>query len=164
MKNILLVILLLSSSVVAADEIIFNLASHHINSAVQYNEKNYGIGYRNGTYDIEVGYFRNSYYHVNVPKAQGKGYSVYIKGSIWDTVINRYFKIGVDIGLAFYGNDGAPIVPIIQPMVMVRPFNRLSFNFGYMPMFAETAYVDESGAVVKSTMRGMFTLSASYHF
>ena len=165
MKRILLVILLLSASVVTADEIILNIGSRHINSAVEYNETNYGIGYRNGTYDIEIGYFRNSYYHLNTPNANGNGYTPYIKGSIWDKVINRYLKIGLDIGLALYGTDGTiPLLPIIQPMVMVRPFNRLSFNFGYVPLITETYNVNEAGEAATSTMLGMFTLSASYHF
>ena len=165
MKRILLVILLLSASVVTADEIILNIGSRHINSAVEYNENNYGLGYRWEAENIELGYFRNSYYHLNASDAKGIGYSVYIKGSAWDTVINRYFKIGIDVGLAIYGKDGvSPILPIIQPMVMVRPFNRLSFNIGYMPLFIETKTIDDSGETVTSDMLGMLTLSASYHF
>ena len=165
MKRILLVILLLSSSAVSADEIILNLASRHLNSAVPYNETNYGLAYRSEAQNIEFGYFRNSYYGLTGPDVNGIGYSVYIKGSAWDKVINRYLKIGIDVGLAIYGQDGSlPIMPIVQPMVMVRPFNRLSFNIGYMPLFIETKQVDDDGTTATSTMLGMLTLSASFHF
>ncbi len=165
MKSILLTILLLLSSAVSADEIILNIASRHFNSAVEYNETNYGLGYRNEAQNIEIGYFRNSYYHLTGADVNGIGYSVYIKGSAWDMVINRYLKIGVDVGLAVYGRDGSlPIMPIVQPLVRIRPFNRITFNVGYLPMFVETKQEADDGTAETSTMLGMLTLSASYLF
>lgn len=66
----LAVLALLASSAAHADNfdrvdlqpaIVSGFVSHHINVKKQFNENNYGIGYRFGS-DVIVGYYRNSEY------------------------------------------------------------------------------------------------------
>ena len=77
-KAIFLTCLLISSSSAMSDELVLNLASNHINSIHQFNEKNLGLGYRFDN-KVEVGFFQNSYYKNDHERANGTGYSVYYK-------------------------------------------------------------------------------------
>lgn len=166
MKKLLLLVTLLLSTGAAADELVINLASHHIDSVVDFNERNYGIGYRWADENIEVGFFRNSYAGMVAPDVNGLGYSLYAKGSAGNFQINKYIWINCDVGLAVYGADGPlPIMPIVQPMLILKPLKRINVNLGYMPMFYETVLYDVDGnELKKSTMKGVLTLSVGYLF
>ena len=164
MKTLFLIILLSVSSAAASSEIVINLASVHINSVVDYNEQNYGLGYRTDN-NIEFGFFRNSYYDLNTVDSQGTGYSPYIKGSLWNTALNPYIKLGIDIGLAYYGKDGPiAILPIVQPLLTISPLTDININVGYVPMLQKLEHTDADGTTTEKTMYGMVTLSVSYTF
>lgn len=166
MKRILIVALMLFTTAATADELVINLASYHVDSVVDFNERNYGIGYRWAEENIEVGFFRNSYYGLVGPDVNGIGYSLYAKGSAGNFQINKYIWINCDVGLAIYGADGPlPIMPIVQPMLILKPFKRINVNMGYMPIFGEVIeYGTEGEETKKSTMKGVLTLSVGYIF
>lgn len=164
MKSLFIALLLLSSTV-SADEIVVNIASYHINSVYDFNENNIGLGYRDTSRNIEVGFFRNSYYKTDSEFANGFGYSVYIKGSGYSKLVNEYLMLNVDFGLSIYGRDGTlPFIPIVQPMLMFKPLKDININMGYMPMFAEVERKDLDNTTKKSVMYGLLTLSVSYSF
>jgi len=83
-----------------SDELVLNLASNHINSIHQFNEKNLGLGYRFDN-KVEVGFFQNSYYKNDHERANGTGYSVYFKTTYAETNIIDNVTFGIDIGAAY---------------------------------------------------------------
>ena len=150
--------LLMSFSVIAT-ELVLPLGSYHINSAREFNERNYGVGVR--FQDIfELGIFRNSYYKITGDDANGNGYSPYFKATVYDLPLTSWLDFRADVGVAMYGNDGhLPVMPIVLPNVRLH-YDRWSTTIGFYPTFANTE--GENGET--STMRGVLTWSTAVKF
>jgi hypothetical protein len=182
MKNIYAILLLtVSLTANAGSSLVVHLTGHHINSGYDYNEENYGLGYRINT-GTEVGFFRNSYYGTDNDKANGAGYSLYAKQLIWHTYIGNT-EFALDVGAAMYGGDGnLPVIPLVQPMVKFDIGHNNKIIFSYLPVIANTYserdittdYYDSEGNIIEtitetekyneSIMYGVITISFSHYF
>ena len=170
MKSFIIVLILLVSTGANAGELIINVASLHINSSVNYNQNNFGLGYRSDNNllnaALEIGFFRNSFY--DKPKifgSNGNGYTIYFKGSVIEARAAAALSFGIDAGIAFYGKDGPnPILPILQAIAKINITKSLAVNLGILPHVQDT-YVVENDVIIKSSRSvGLLTLNIAYKF
>ena len=155
---ITLVIVLWFAPSAKSDELVVNLASNHLNSAFNFNEVNPGLGIKMN--NTEIGFFRNSYHNTNATDARGDGYSLYTKFTFREGMLNSRFGYSLDLGLAYYGDDGPySLVPIVQPQLKFFLTKRNVLNLGYVPIFIDTWDGNEH-----SRMKGLLTLSYSYRW